>query len=992
MNRPTAATTRIHDWSQADVDAIVDAFEEQQRAGEATLADFLPASTDPGYREVAVELIRVDLECSHARGDAKRLEDYRDIAPLIFNDPQALSDIAYEEYRLRKQAGEPVDISEYTHRFSLDTSRWPVWHGSSANSISRRNGPDGADGLASIGLRFPNVGEQFAGFDLVELLGRGAFGIVFRARQYDLSEREVVLKITAPRSVEPQRLARLQQTNIVPIYSVHQDAGLLGICMPFLGRRTLADLLRSDRPEVADQARLSTLADREKETVRRVPAISQDSTQEDGKVARDRVAQRPESPLAIEAVIDIIAQLAEGLAHAHGRGIVHSDLKPANVLVGDEGTPLLVDFNLAGDAAATDRETLLVGGTLAYMSPEHLQATLDGGQASPASDIYSLGVIFFELLTGRRPFPSRDGSFDETALAMIVDRQQGGQAVRALGPGISPAIGSIVARCLAPNRNDRYHRASQLAEDLRRHQADLPLRYAAEPSLRERGGKWLRRHAHGVRAAAIIALIGLLAVTAAMYEVRRGRLLDLEAAAAYSEFETDVLTASLCMNTPKLEPELNQIGRAAANSALAGFDLGDEKHPVNNSIWSRLTPAERATVEQQAMKMKYALATSMSERQKLTAGQESSSDLGKYLHGIEFSENRNYGAAAQTFESLLRQDPQDATLWLLLGNAYAGAHRLADAEACYTAVIALQPKAIAGYFYRGECRFDQGHFADAEQDFNSVLELRPGMPAGLLNRALVWRAMGAFPQAERDATAAIDGGVQDPRAFFVRALIRDALGNSEGACADRERGFELQPVDDKGWVARGIAHLRDNPQLAGDDFEAGLREFPTAPALLQNLVHVYGDRLNQPEVALEKANRLVELYSADPAALASRAVLHARLGDRDAARRDAEHAARSDPPPLTSLQLACAYALTSRSQMADATDSVDALRQLQRALSRDPQLANRAATDPDLESIRSRPEFKVLMVAAQQLTNSLKPVPTESADADAIPTSSGDNR
>ena len=102
---------------------------------------------------------------------------------------------------------------------------------------------------------------------------------------------------------------------------------------------------------------------------------------------------------------------------------MHSDLKPANVLIGDDGTPLLVDFNLSGDAAAPDRETLLVGGTLAYMSPEHLQATLEGGQASAASDIYSLGVIFFELLTGRRPFPSRDGSFDDNALTIIVDRR-----------------------------------------------------------------------------------------------------------------------------------------------------------------------------------------------------------------------------------------------------------------------------------------------------------------------------------------------------------------------------------------------------------------------------------------------------------------------------------------------------------------------------------------------------------------------------------------
>src|SRR5207244_1261487 len=134
--------------------------------------------------------------------------------------------------------------------------------------------------------------------------------------------------------------------------------------------------------------------------------------------------------------------LADGLAHAHDRGILHRDLKPANVILTDDGRPMLVDFNLAEDTKSRGQaERASVGGTLPYMAPEHLEA-FGGGSASRLdgrSDIFSLGVILFELLTGRHPFaPYRKRKAREVVPIMIADRRKPPPRLRKLNPAISP--------------------------------------------------------------------------------------------------------------------------------------------------------------------------------------------------------------------------------------------------------------------------------------------------------------------------------------------------------------------------------------------------------------------------------------------------------------------------------------------------------------------------------------------------------------------------
>ena len=188
----------------------------------------------------------------------------------------------------------------------------------------------------------------------------------------------------------------------------------------------------------------------------------------------------------VEFVLTLVAEIGAGLDHAHQRGIVHRDVKPANILLTDDGRPMLLDFNLSDELVVNGRQSLAVGGTLPYMAPEHLQAVRHGGNIDGRSDVYSLGVIMYQLLTGQQPYPLRYGTLDDTLDAMIRDRTTRPASVRQHNRLVSPAVDAIVEKCLASELEQRYAAASELVEDVQRQLADLPLRHAPNSSLSER--------------------------------------------------------------------------------------------------------------------------------------------------------------------------------------------------------------------------------------------------------------------------------------------------------------------------------------------------------------------------------------------------------------------------------------------------------------------------------------------------------------------------
>jgi serine/threonine protein kinase len=350
-------------------------------------------------------------------------------------------------------------------------------------------------------LLWPAVGDELFHFRVRRELGRGAFARVFLAEQADLAGRLVVLKVSALDDDEAQTLAQLQHTNIVPIYSVHEDTrlGLRAVCMPYFGGASLSDVLQ----------RLWERTGRPTHGAQLVAALEQVQAQAPPATEAFLPRAAGQTPLQmlgrlsyVRAVAWIVARLAEGLQHAHERGVLHRDIKPSNTLLGADGQPMLLDFNLARSAHHDEAcSSAIRGGTVAYMAPEHLRALVTRDprfdrQVDHRSDIYSLGMVLYEMLAREGPF-EQEGSYSVLPALielMALERGRALPSLRPKRPDASWALESIVRKCLAPEPEQRYQQASHLAEDLRCFLDDRTLRHAPELSLVERLRKWARRH------------------------------------------------------------------------------------------------------------------------------------------------------------------------------------------------------------------------------------------------------------------------------------------------------------------------------------------------------------------------------------------------------------------------------------------------------------------------------------------------------------------
>ncbi|BDU78312.1 serine/threonine-protein kinase [Mesoterricola sediminis] len=260
-------------------------------------------------------------------------------------------------------------------------------------------------------------------FELIERLGEGAMGEVFLARD-TLIGREVALKTIRPAALtspdarerffrEAQAAGRLNHPNLVTIHEFGEDAGVHYIAMEHVPGDDLAALLAS------------------------------------------RELSRP-------AILDLLAQVCDGLAYAHQRGVVHRDIKPSNVRVtrfSNRLTAKILDFGIARLPGSDLTSTGTLLGTFGYLAPEAIQ----GGKADHRADLFAVGVLLYEALAGERPF---DGESTATVLHRIVHDEPAPLDPEAL-EGVSPALRDVVARALAKAPAARYATADALAADLR---------------------------------------------------------------------------------------------------------------------------------------------------------------------------------------------------------------------------------------------------------------------------------------------------------------------------------------------------------------------------------------------------------------------------------------------------------------------------------------------------------------------------------------------
>lgn len=1014
-----------HSLTMNDLTACVEAFEDAIADGQrAPIELYLPNVEHPEYEAIVIELARVELELCGLEMGADSVDDYRRRFPTVFDRPQNLSQIAFEEFRVRRQRGEDVDRREYAARYKIDTTNWPVVAplpnrvARSDSSVSLRHESSTEAAIArGRRLLLPSLAEiaddqlkawleeAFPEFELVEELGKGAFGRVFLASQRTLASRHVVIKVTSDTTSEPERLARLQHSNIVPVYSVHRTAEWQAICMPYLGRRTLRDFIDSNGCRLGQP------------TLEGASEIDHQS-----------------NAGSIEQTLRLVQQVALGLHHAHSSGVLHRDIKPANILVTDQNQALLLDFNLSSDVVAHSLTRSIVGGTLPYLSPEHLESLQSGNAITMQADIYSMGVILFELLSGRLPYPLKPGaSLNSIVTESVAARSETIPSVRQCRPDVSQAIDSIITKCLQPDPANRYQTAGQLAEDLQCELDSRPLQYAPNLSWTERASKWRRRNPRllSLTSLIVITCIGLVSCSAGFFllmnrvdrlqaESRWQQIQDLAPEvrsflsspdASSADIEAGIQRASTMLAELHISPS-NASVQSELSTELSLLDnershqlqqtIQDTAYLVSagrlreartqsapekqqqllieakswNTLASKMGPASRIGYELtlQRLSIESALgediAAELENIQKANSSSPTASITAapaSIATAIQTLEEGRFADAERMFDELIKGSPHDFSVWYLLGKCRQVQAKWHEGDAAFSTCIAMNRNCWLAWRDRGICRLQLQQSNDAASDFRQVVTMRPEDPAACLNLALAQMQLGQLADAENYATSCIEKN-GPTRAWFIRSQLKAMRQDAEGAGQDFQQGLTTEPNEVDSWIARGIAILQQDPEAALKDFEAALRWYPMSRDAMQNIAHVFSERLNRSLDAVRQLDRLLQLYPTDNAARIGRGVLLARLRESIRATEDAEQVLQQNPLAIEVYQAACVYALLS-TDGADPSLVSRAIELLRASLRQQPELAALASQDPDLNPVRSLPEFRELLTSAEVLAN-----------------------
>jgi eukaryotic-like serine/threonine-protein kinase len=442
------------------------------------IARFLPAGPPGVRREALVQFVIADLEHRLDRGEARRVEDYLGSFPELAERGRMPAELIVEEFQLRRARGEAAAVEEYYQRF-------PGREDELRHCLALA-APEACPTLFSGMYRTLAVaeGDTLDDFQLLQQAGEGGFARVFLARQISMRQL-VAVKISADKGNEPQTLRELDHPHIVRVYDQRRlpEHGVRIMSMQYVAGGTLRDVVERVRATAPEARRGRLLLEAVDEAVRRggQPPLTDSA---------DRRALAEASwP---EVVCRLGLQLAEALDYAHEHGVLHRDVKPANVLLAADGAPKLADFNISSSGASLESaDEAFVGGSLAYMAPEHLVAfdTQNAGMVDARSDLYSLGVLLWELLQGTRPCADVRRDDLETTLREMIAQREAGPPPHTTQDGASLLyiLERVLRRCLAPRPEDRYPSAGRLARDLR-----VSLNPVARDILQARPQDWRR--------------------------------------------------------------------------------------------------------------------------------------------------------------------------------------------------------------------------------------------------------------------------------------------------------------------------------------------------------------------------------------------------------------------------------------------------------------------------------------------------------------------
>jgi serine/threonine-protein kinase len=690
---------------------------------------------------------------------------------------------------------------------------------------------------------------QLPGYEILEELGRGASGVVYRARDRALN-RLVALKVihAGPRLPdvvrqrfleEAKTIARLKHPNIVQIYAVGEHAGCPFLCLELVEGGNLADRMNGKPQSVPDCVR-------------------------------------------------IIASLSRAIGYAHGDGVVHRDLKPANVLFkgardgADKLEIMVTDFGIAkvlpdqGIAEAGMTQTNEILGTPAYMAPE--QASGKAKQICPATDVYAIGAILYELLTGRPPFQGAN-SLDTLVQAMWQDPVP----VRLLVPRVPRDLETICLKCLEKDSKRRYANCAALAEDLHRYQSGEPV--SARPLTRiTEAVRWIRRHpmqtvliAGGI--ATCVGLIGgafwLISANAERSKVVDGDLREvsaMEEAGSWSQANTALVRARIelgshgpqalrdrlktCERELALVARLDQLqmnysrsyrGDLNLNRSVSDFadalrdaglgSLNDDpalvaqrirqspvRIPLLNALHLVLVRAPTPWYLAVARKAEPDPAGWRDQALDLSVWNKPA-ELKHLLDTVKVDEQpatlllavamrcAGWGEKPGSFlERLQAQYPDDFWTNLELGQLHLEQNQLADAIRYLQAAVSVRPSAAVAEDNLAMALVHSGNLQKAIEHYRIEIRLDPTNAVGHNNLGLYLNNSGNHAEALGEAKVAVALTPDEPRCHTTLAGCYRANGRKADALVEYEKAFALAPQNQANF--EGLNACLDQPLSA----------------------------------------------------------------------------------------------------------------------------------------------------------------------------------
>jgi eukaryotic-like serine/threonine-protein kinase len=734
------------------------------------------------------------------RGERILVEAYLAKQPVPVADKDAILDLIYNEIVLREAAGETPQLEEYLARFpqfEIELRRQFEIHGAlqdsdliSASDAEGGSLPSGELGSGAAALRLP-------GYRILRELGRGGMGVVYEAHQIRL-KRAVALKMilagayASPKElarfrVEAEAVARLQHPHIVQIYEVGECNGF-----PYFSLELI-----------------------------------------EGESLEKKIAGRPQPP---RESAQLVETLAHAVHHAHQHNVIHRDLKPANVLLAQvqslkskvqgqtEGpwtldlglwTPKITDFGLAKlldmDNSATPTQALI--GTPNYMAPE--QAGGKSREIGPPADVYALGGILYELLTGRPPFHG-DSAMDTIWRV----RNQTPTPPSRLGSGVPRDLETICLKCLDKEPGRRYASASDLADDLRRFLEGRPIQ--ARPAKPwQRLWKWARRRPAAATLIAASASVLIFAIALfPMYRqmAHQAALRSIEE--KLHEFEQKSNDALFCAMISPIQGTLfsdeDLTTNAATTEQSARHALG-----LASSLLDTDTSAPRNQVTEiqatEMRSMRYALLLLLADavaQQSHSDGNDSSSyrealrildsarELGfatiaYHLRRSRYLVKLNQQEAADKEDAQAKAlRPQNALDYFLIGDERYRRGELTAAMAAFNEVLARQPSHFWAQFYLGVCQLREEHWDTAKAHLNACLVQQPRFVWVYVLRAFANEKLKALEPAEADVRKALNLDPNDDARYTLlvqRGNLFFGRHHLESAAADYRSAMALKP-------------------------------------------------------------------------------------------------------------------------------------------------------------------------------------------------------